>query len=198
MVRRNISPPSSGPKNKLSNISAWSEEVGRAWCWYLGWLTLRLWKWNRHVLPKRRLTFLRLHPENRAYKWPKSQLTFFQGGVQISTYLIEGGVERRCVVVKTLCYKPEGRWFETQWGGKIFSIYLILPAALALGFTQLLTEISSRSRKISFRGVERGRCVVRRLSRQCGLLNFWQPNRPLRSVTGIALLLNNKNIRNVF
>jgi hypothetical protein len=36
-------------------------------------------------------------------------------------------------VVKTLCYKPEGSGFETQWGELIISIYLILPAALGPG-----------------------------------------------------------------
>jgi hypothetical protein len=33
------------------------------------------------------------------------------------------------VVVKALCYKVEGRGFETWWG-EFFSIYLILLAAL--------------------------------------------------------------------
>jgi hypothetical protein len=37
------------------------------------------------------------------------------------------------VVVKTLCYKPEGRGFETRWSKLIFSIYLILSAALGPG-----------------------------------------------------------------
>jgi hypothetical protein len=32
-------------------------------------------------------------------------------------------------VFKTLCYKPEGRGFETRWGEWIFLTYLILPAA---------------------------------------------------------------------
>jgi hypothetical protein len=52
-------------------------------------------------------------------------------------------------VVKALCYKPEGRGFETRWGEWIFSNYLIL---LALGFTQSLTEMSTRSRNIMFLG----------------------------------------------
>jgi hypothetical protein len=40
----------------------------------------------------------------------------------------------RCnVVVKPLCYKPESRGFETRRGELIFSIYLILPAALVPG-----------------------------------------------------------------
>jgi hypothetical protein len=42
-------------------------------------------------------------------------------------------VQRGSVVVKALCYKPESRGFETQWGEYIFSIYLILPAALGPG-----------------------------------------------------------------
>jgi hypothetical protein len=37
------------------------------------------------------------------------------------------------LVIEVLCYKPEGRRFETQWGEWIFSIYLIIPAALGSG-----------------------------------------------------------------
>jgi hypothetical protein len=37
------------------------------------------------------------------------------------------------VVVKVLCYKPEGRGFETRWGEWISSIYLIFPATLCPG-----------------------------------------------------------------
>jgi hypothetical protein len=37
---------------------------------------------------------------------------------------------RGSVVVEALCYKPEGRGFETRWGEWIFSIYLIFPAIL--------------------------------------------------------------------
>jgi hypothetical protein len=40
---------------------------------------------------------------------------------------------RSRVVVKVLCYKPEGRGFEARSGECIFSIYLILPAALGPG-----------------------------------------------------------------
>jgi hypothetical protein len=35
-------------------------------------------------------------------------------------------------MVKALCYKPEGE-FETRRGELIFSVYLILPAALGPG-----------------------------------------------------------------
>jgi hypothetical protein len=55
-------------------------------------------------------------------------------------------------VVKALRYNPEGHRFETRLGQLIFSIYLILPAAMALGFIQPLTEMSTRSRKIMFVG----------------------------------------------
>jgi hypothetical protein len=36
-------------------------------------------------------------------------------------------------VVEVLCYKLEGRGFEIRWGNRIFSIYVILPAALGPG-----------------------------------------------------------------
>jgi hypothetical protein len=37
------------------------------------------------------------------------------------------------VLVKALCYNPNGHRFETRWGELIFSICLILPAALGHG-----------------------------------------------------------------
>jgi hypothetical protein len=40
---------------------------------------------------------------------------------------------RSSVVVKALCYKLEGREFDTRWGELIFSIYLIVQAALGPG-----------------------------------------------------------------
>jgi hypothetical protein len=42
---------------------------------------------------------------------------------------IETGA-RGNAVVKVLCYKPEGRGFQTRRAELFFSIYLILPAAL--------------------------------------------------------------------
>jgi hypothetical protein len=39
----------------------------------------------------------------------------------------------RSVVIQALCYKLEGRGFETRWGEQIFPIYLILLAALGSG-----------------------------------------------------------------
>jgi hypothetical protein len=51
---------------------------------------------------------------------------------------------------------------------------------MALGFTQPLTEMSTRSRNIRFLGIERGRRVrlttalpsVSRVSRKCEMLNI--------------------------
>jgi hypothetical protein len=40
---------------------------------------------------------------------------------------------RSSVVVKALCYTAEGRRFGTRCGKRIFSVYLILPAALGPG-----------------------------------------------------------------
>jgi hypothetical protein len=37
------------------------------------------------------------------------------------------------LVVKTLCYKLEGSGFEIRWSELLFSIYLILQAALGPG-----------------------------------------------------------------
>jgi hypothetical protein len=47
------------------------------------------------------------------------------------TYVFLGGA-LGSVVIKALCYKPEGRGFDTRWGD-FFKIYLILPAALDSG-----------------------------------------------------------------
>jgi hypothetical protein len=40
---------------------------------------------------------------------------------------------RGSVVVKVLCYKPEGRGLEASWGNYMLSIYPIHPAALGPG-----------------------------------------------------------------
>jgi hypothetical protein len=54
-------------------------------------------------------------------------------------------------VVKALRYKLEGRGFGNR-RSEVFSIYLILPAALGPGVTQNLTEMSTRSRKRMYLG----------------------------------------------
>jgi hypothetical protein len=54
------------------------------------------------------------------------------------------------VVAKALCYKPEGRWFQTRWGECIF-FNVHNPSGLTRPWGLLsLTEMSTRSRKIMF------------------------------------------------
>jgi hypothetical protein len=49
--------------------------------------------------------------------------------------------ERSRVVVKALCYKPDGRWFGTRWGEWILSGLTRL-----WSFAQSLTEMSIRDK----------------------------------------------------
>jgi hypothetical protein len=101
---------------------------------------------------------------------------------------------RGIVVVKALCYKPEGLGSETGWSEFIFSIYLIIPAAVGPGVYS--ASWVAEAEKQWFWGVEQGLCVglttlspsVSRLSRQCGILNMSQPYRSPRPVTGTAQL----------
>jgi hypothetical protein len=68
---------------------------------------------------------------------------------------------------------------------------------MVLGFTQPLTEMSTRSREIMFVGIKRSRRArltnlppsVSRLSRQCGILDISEPYGTPRSDTEIALFI---------
>jgi hypothetical protein len=88
---------------------------------------------------------------------------------------------RGSVIVKALCYKREGRVFETQWGELIFSSYLILPVTLGPGVHSASNRSEYQKQRNNVSGeVEYGRCVglttlppsVSWLSRQCGILNI--------------------------
>jgi hypothetical protein len=55
------------------------------------------------------------------------------------------------VVVEALCYKPEGHGYETRWGERIFSIYLIFLVAQGLGIYPAFTrnEYQKQKNKVS-------------------------------------------------
>jgi hypothetical protein len=48
-------------------------------------------------------------------------------------------------VVKVLRHKSEGRWFDSRWCLGIFHLHNPSDRTMALGSTQPLTEISTRS-----------------------------------------------------
>jgi hypothetical protein len=81
---------------------------------------------------------------------------------ELDPYLYDIPVwERACgsVVVETLCYKLEGHGFETLWGELIFSVYLILPAALHPGIHSASKKWVPEAEKYCFCGIERSQCI---------------------------------------
>jgi hypothetical protein len=75
----------------------------------------------------------------------------------ISGYVILWWNTRSCgsVVVKALRYKPVGRGFETQWGERFLSIYLILPATLGRGVNSASNRNEYQNRIIFLRSLRR-------------------------------------------
>ena len=94
-------------------------------------------------------------------------------------------------MVKVLCYKSEGSWFDPSWCHWNFSLTLNpSDRTMALGLTQPLTEMSTRS--ISWG--KGGRCVrLTTLPLSCavvmksGNLNFLEPSGPLQACNGTDL-----------
>jgi hypothetical protein len=113
-----------------------------------------------------------------------------------SVWGVPGGV-----VVKALCYKTEGRWFNSPSGNTIFSNYLILPAALGSGVYSASYRNEYQKQKKCFWAVKSGRCVRLTLPpwADCldnvGFSTSQQPYRPPRPVTGTALL-NSSGVNN--
>ena len=96
-----------------------------------------------------------------------------------------GSGDRGSTVVKVLCYKSRGRWFDPSWCHWNFSFTF---RTMALGSTQPLTEMSKMGKG--------GRCVrLTTISPSCavfmksGNLNFLQPSGPLQVCNETALPL---------
>jgi hypothetical protein len=113
---------------------------------------------------------------------------------------------RQCVHLKyswlsenytALCYKLEGRGFETRWGG-FFFFNLRNPSGRTSFCVHSDSNINEyqKQKNNCFWGVQCRWCVgltalmpsVSGLSWQCGILNISQPYRPAWPVTGIVLL----------
>jgi len=99
--------------------------------------------------------------------------------------------DRCSTVVKVLCYKSDGRWFDSSWCHWNFSLtYNPSDRTMALGSNQKWVPGV-------FPGVKGGRCVrLKTLPPSCavvmksGNLNFLEPSGPLQACNGTALLFN--------
>jgi len=102
-----------------------------------------------------------------------------------------GGGGRGSTVVKVLCYKSEGRWFDPSWCQWIFW-HKILPIALWPWGRQSLQQKWVPG---VFPGVKGGRCVRLTtyhhpvpLSWNLGTSTFWNSLGPSGPVTGLLYL----------
>jgi hypothetical protein len=97
------------------------------------------------------------------------------------------------LVVKALAYKPESRVFETRWG-EILNLPNPSGRTRPWNLLSLLTEMNTGNiKEIMFGGSKVGLTTLspflRRLSRQCAILNISQPYRPPRPVNGDSFTL---------
>ena len=98
-------------------------------------------------------------------------------------------------VVKVLCYKSEGRWFDPSWCHWMFHWHNPSDRTKVLGSNQSLTEMSTR-------GISWGkgdRCVrLTTYHHHVPLSRNLEPSGPLRTCNGTALPLPLRIIRPVF
>jgi len=91
-------------------------------------------------------------------------------------------------VVKVLCYKSEGRWFDPSWWQWIFRWHKIPPIAL---WTWGRLSLEQKWVPGEFPGGKSGRCVrLTTLPPSCavvtksGSLNFLEPSGPVQACNG--------------
>jgi hypothetical protein len=94
-------------------------------CMIFGALRWLLWRFMSSVISSHMIWW-----------WPPFQmnrLSLFSWWSLMARGISGGGGTRGSVVVKILCYKPEGRGYEIRWGEWMFSTYLILLVELGPG-----------------------------------------------------------------
>jgi len=100
--------------------------------------------------------------------------------------------DRGSTVVKVLCYKSEGRWFDPSWYQWIFHWRNPSDRKMAMGSTHSVTEMSTRSISWGWRRpVPKAdnlppSCAVVTKSRN---LNLLEPSGPIQACNGTALPL---------
>jgi hypothetical protein len=92
-------------------------------------------------------------------------------------------------LVEALCYKQEGRGFESRWRG-LFPFIKSSSCTVALGSTQPLTEMSTRDLPVGKGQLEHKdknlTAICEPTVRKCGSLYVSQPYGPSWPVIGIA------------